>query len=262
MALPLINPKVLAALKAIQDGKRKPIVVTNPNDPRLKAYQDSADLYNYTKLQKTLEKPENVNRDRSFWDATFNDKETLLTKQGLVNAEILAKKSKELVKNNPRLKFGLYANPVATEKHYDENKSHDIYNPNIRPMGQWFGTGKNNDYSNVQPQQPVILQTSIPAPIQTPAPKPVVVVQKTPPPPVIQRTPVVVPAKIPIKLAPTNFTQPLPATPAPQPVSVAQPVQPAPPNKPDSLWAPGQRYSLKDEKVRRMLKAIQSLKRQ
>lgn len=43
----VIAPAMLETLKRIQDDKaRKAIVVSNPNDPRLKAYQDSLALYN------------------------------------------------------------------------------------------------------------------------------------------------------------------------------------------------------------------------
>lgn len=47
----VIKPAMLEALKRIQEEKaRKPIVVTNPNDPRLKAYQDSINVH---ELQKS-----------------------------------------------------------------------------------------------------------------------------------------------------------------------------------------------------------------
>jgi len=231
MAQPPINPKVLAALKAIQDGKRKPIVVTNPNDPRLKAYQDSLATY----------------------ERNVVDPYTLSTKK-----------------------------LIPLPKRIDQSWA----DRGIMPI-LWRGTTHEGTPFFKNPEQPVVLQTPPLKPVDTIG-KNVPLVQNgktigmwnerlggtpmankqavvTPKPVVVQRTPVVIPAKIPIKLAPTNFVAPLPATPAPQPITVtppSQPIQPAPPNKPDSLWGPGQRYSLKDEKVRRMLKAIQSLKRQ
>jgi len=239
MAQPPINPKVLAALKAVAAAKRKPIVVTNPNDPRLKAYQDSARLHEKSMVGE------------KYWN------EAILN-IGEVDPELFGK-DLGIVKTAPKGRFGENNNLVQD---YNQTVEGKLIKPIAPIQYHKYETGygkpaaKNvkrlDDGSNSfyyvanykKPEQPVVLQT--------PTPKPAVV----------QRTPVVVPAKIPIKLAPTNFVAPLPATPAPQPVAVAQPVQPPPPNKPDSLWAPGQRYSLKDEKVRRMLKAIQSLKRQ
>lgn len=43
---PKINPKVLAAFKAVAAAKRKPIFVTDPNDPRIRMYEDSLALHN------------------------------------------------------------------------------------------------------------------------------------------------------------------------------------------------------------------------
>jgi len=220
MAQPPINPKVLAALKAVAAAKRKPIVVTNPNDPRLKAYQDSA----------------NVNNLQKYEIANWN----------------------KLVKMTPAQRNAFYEKEhIANATDPDQlryNQKTSKYNLKIPDKDlSMIGTTQFIDSPGIRQFKP----KPFPAPEQ-----PVVFQKPAPKPAVVQRTPVVVPAKIPIKLAPTNFVAPLPATPAPQPVAVAQPTQPPPPNKPDSLWAPGQRYSIKDEKVRRMLKAIQSLKRQ
>jgi len=65
-------------------------------------------------------------------------------------------------------------------------------------------------------------------------------------------------APLPIKMVPTNIAPVLQPNPTPIPVAVPM-AKPA--GKPDSIWGPGERYSLKDEKVRQMLKTIQKLKK-
>jgi len=239
MALPPINPKVLAALKAIQDGKRKPIVVTNPNDPRLKAYQDSASNYqNNSPIEKLL-KVANKN------DVPFYSKyeKGNIPKQFVKNGmEPLAVFVPDEAKRQIAIKEYQNAKGSESAKRRNEFLKNDVYYPVLDKKGNAIKDATGNEIrrgfvSFKEPEQPVVL-----------AP----------------RTPIIVPAKIPIKIAPTNFTQPLPTTPAPQPVAVVQPqpvpvAQPA--ARPDSLWGPGQRYSLKEAKVRQMLKAIERLKK-
>ena len=50
-------------MKAVKkDPPRKPIIVTNPNDPRLKAYQDSLTSYNLAPAynKQTLSSPTDI----------------------------------------------------------------------------------------------------------------------------------------------------------------------------------------------------------
>jgi hypothetical protein len=140
--------------------KRKPITVTDPNDPRLNAYKDSSDLYNYTILQKQLEHqsdfiPTNIS------ELLTTGKSVKLTEEGNINKMILTAKGRSLLKNNPRLQKGLVGHPVPTDDMYGEEGSFDIQHPTIKPKGTWRGTALNNDYSNVKPVQPVIYQKPV-----------------------------------------------------------------------------------------------------
>jgi len=285
MAQPPINPKVLAALKAVAAAKRKPIVVTNPTT------QDSVDILNNTLALEKYFANKNyklTSKDKEVYDKNSTigkkldeDYEYFLKKPNITipnknsdGVEILSgQAAKDLYRKvkdknqlyqreeastvldtkSPMALYDRRISPQFSSKYENVNQADPLFGDVVRIST--YDPIAVKPISMMTPQERAIRAAKYPEP--NPKPSPPVT-----PPPVVQRTPVVVPAKIPIKLAPTNFTQPLPATPAPQPVAVAQPVQPAPPNKPDSLWAPGQRYSIKDEKVRRMLKAIQSLKRQ
>jgi len=129
-----------------QNGTTKKPLYVDKDDPkgmeRYQAFNDSLSLYNYNKLQKKLEKEGELD-----------------TSKGIIAKNILAKESKRMVKeSNGRLKFGLYFHPFATEEMYDTNASHDIYSKKIKPKGEWQGFAKNNDYSNVKPQQQVIVK--------------------------------------------------------------------------------------------------------
>lgn len=133
----------------------KSIIVSDPKDIRLQMYNDSLSLYNYDQLQRKYDTRKDL-RELSVYEQLFGgDKFTDVGKQ---HQNELLNIAKNLIKSSPNLKIGLDSMPVASLKDYAENGSTDIYSPNIKPKGEWMGTGKNSDYSNVKPVQPVIYQ--------------------------------------------------------------------------------------------------------
>jgi hypothetical protein len=124
--------------------KKKPIYVNDPNDSRLQAYNDSLTLYNFYNKQRKLESikdilpfTRNPNRDNNQKEL-FND-------------------AKRIVNTNPNIKFGISGlTKQKTEQDYKISGSPDILHKTIKPDGTWMGEGANNNYSNVNPEQPYI----------------------------------------------------------------------------------------------------------
>jgi hypothetical protein len=130
--------------------KKKPIVVSDKNDPRYKAYQDSLDIYNnFINVNKQLSEKYKTNE--------FYTKKTEYRKNpdGSICYECI---KQEALKKNIKGKF------------YDKNNQ--LVSPNINPKGR-INYLKDNllfddsqivlqDYSNVKPKQQVILQEKKP----------------------------------------------------------------------------------------------------
>jgi hypothetical protein len=152
-----------------QNGGKTPLYVESKNDPRYRAYQDSLSLYNYNKLQRKLENPGEEND--SFLNTFGLDSAVEETKRKQKILEAAAKKA--VKESDGRIKFGTNYNkdePKFTKDRrgnisknetplegYEKRGSWDIYNPNILPKGTWKGLAINEDYSNVKPQQQVIV---------------------------------------------------------------------------------------------------------
>lgn len=149
-------------IKAQKGLQFPPIYVNNPNDPRLKSYNDSLSLYNFTQLQKQLEKKENNAKEivnPSLWQQLTGNYNRLTTegqrKQNILKAEAL-----KAIKNSDTIKSGVFSSPIkAPFAEYNNRGSYDIYSEKIKPLADWIGYAKNNDYSNVNPQQQIILGT-------------------------------------------------------------------------------------------------------
>jgi hypothetical protein len=158
------------------DGKTLPPIYTN--DPRkVRAYNDSLVLSNFSKLQHQLE-PTVTN-----WMNPFASNKT----QRNQGQFILEKVAQDLVNNNsnidwelgrysgtgakfiknssknPNIKKGyimeqyypeIWKDEIVPE--YIENQSPDIIHKTIKPVGHWWGRGQNNEY--ISPVQPYILQ--------------------------------------------------------------------------------------------------------
>ena len=165
-----------------QNGGTQPIVVTDPNDPRLQAYNDSLALHNYSQLQHKLE-PNTLD-----WYNPFTSKETdkklsegqfELQKEAQNN--VLANNNMFWMDNryagtgsifpkgstkNTNVKSGhimdIYFPEIWGEEavpYFVESNSPDIGHINIKPTGTWWGKGLNFDYQ--KPTQPVVYQKPV-----------------------------------------------------------------------------------------------------
>lgn len=142
-----------------QDVKPKVFTDLNEYNKAKQAYNDSTDLYNYTILQKKLEKQSNF-VPTGFMDLLTTGRSVKLNEEGEKAKNILNKEAKRILVNNKNLRKGLVGQPVPTDEMYGEEGSYDINSPKIKPIGTWKGTALNNDYSNVKPVQPVVYQNS------------------------------------------------------------------------------------------------------
>ena len=307
MENPPIDPNVLAALKALNGGGgRKPIVVSNPNDPRLKAYRDSLALHNNSVLSNNLfKKGLTKNQGLDLADKQYeedskpnspynrltrlNKKEPTTTRQG---KPLLYTDTKEIGSFNEVYKKP--EQPVILQRN----------NGNLRPDGTpkgkgFFGEIKRPDgkvstelsisSGDIIPGKEVLIPTMVPTLTNaevsyllsgkynpkarqgmddvisrkaidfarkraankqpffaTPQEEGRAVPFVPPPPDLLQ------PRQAPMNIAPSW------AAPAPN-VASAPMAQPAQGMNP--IWGPGPRYSIKDEGVKQMLRAIQNIKR-
>ena len=152
-------------------GTRKPIGISDPKEYkyRKQMYDDSLALYNYTQIQKDLEQ-DSDHYQPSVWERLSPSGYPALTKQGRKDQNVLKNRAARIVNSSPDIKYGLYSSkdkpskktrsgkPLhGTRESYLKNGSWDVYHPKIKPDGEWLGTARNNDYSNVKPVQPVYL---------------------------------------------------------------------------------------------------------
>lgn len=147
--------------KSILYDNKKPLYVNSKKDPRYQAYQDSLALYNYTKLQKSIEPPRS--RFNSIISSIWPTPRQLLKNLTPVQQKqqgTLTKLASNIVRNsNGRIKFGL-AQSNKKDSLPKDTYSVDIFSPTIDYSNLYFGdlNFTNADYSNVKPQQPVIVQ--------------------------------------------------------------------------------------------------------
>lgn len=193
--------------------KPKPIFVSSLNDPRLQRYNDSADLYNYYNIQRSLESRNDFS-NASWFDLNFLGASDL-TPSGIQRQKQLNQQALSILSKNPRLRTGLYSAGYVPLASYN-GRTIDINHPNIKPRGQWFGIAYNNDYSNVKPKQEVIYNPTPPTPVVSntkpkPKPKPPVAKVKKPislSPPVkesvVKTTPVATSTTTPTTTTPTK----------------------------------------------------------
>lgn len=159
--------------------------------------QDSLDLYNYYKLQRQLEKPDNIRRSTPEEYKRTNSVFSL-TNEGAAAKNKLDKLALEILQRNKNIKPGTYprqVSPITTVidgqkvilkqptytnqqqiDNYLKSGSFDIYHPLIKPKGYWSSYAENNEYSNVKPKpKPVIKRKAVEvveplAPRQAPSP--------------------------------------------------------------------------------------------
>jgi hypothetical protein len=329
MAYPPINPELVKALLKLRE--RKPIVVSDPKDPRLKAYQDSARLYNQGEKRlkdfkeygdknnlKFVERPNENNYlpvehkkiapinitgfVYNFNPENLKEQPSVVTKDNKLNKKIYPEASdfqRKLGMPHSAL-IPIYKKPEqpvilqrnnGTTRPDGTTKGKGFFGEVKRPDGN-ISTELSISTSDIIPGKEALIPTMVPT-LTHPEVQHLLSGKYNPQArqgvdDIISRKaidfarqraakklpffatpqeegkfrPQAVP--VPALLTPKQVPIPqaaLPATPAPQPVAVAQPVQPAPPAKPDSLWGPGQRYSINDPKVQQMLRALKILKK-
>ena len=281
---------MLEALKRIQE-KRKPIVVSNPNDPRLKAYQDSLGLYNSTDAaKKFLNQTPMFNLDKEKQLGKINpDKKNNISSIGSIfyddKADIYNYKKPEqpviLARPLPILPPDINRPATVNGKQVGTWNMKLASLPPQKPTYQQFLKTANQDYigpdynlEDAYKELPLkVMQAWAKDPEKNHLPD----TYKLPNHPTFSNeskyyrqgmkagrwegdnfVPIPAVAPLPIKMVPTNIAPVL--QPNPTPIPVAAPMA-IPPRGKDSIWGPGERYSLKDEKVRQMLKVIQKLKK-
>lgn len=137
------------------------LYVNTPNDPRLRSYQDSSDLYNFYKTQKTLERQGDF-VPTNFLELLKTGESVKLSDEGKRRRDLVTKAAKEILSRNKNIQVGLMGNPTPPISEYDERGSYDLIHPKIKPRGVWMGTAMNNDYSNVNPKRRVEYVSDIP----------------------------------------------------------------------------------------------------
>jgi hypothetical protein len=126
-----------------------PIKVTDPNDPRLRAYNDSNELYNYSNNQlKKAIKPD------------FNLSKEILNRrrQDIKNVKTLYPDTKFIKKGNIT-KYHYF----DSNDRYDANAVDDLFHSTIKPIKSYVNQGKNFLETNIndvykKPVQPVVYQ--------------------------------------------------------------------------------------------------------
>jgi hypothetical protein len=199
--------------------------------------QDSLDLYNYYKLQKQIEKADQI-RKSTPEEYEKTNQVFVLKKEGDEAKKKLDKLALEIMQRNKNIKPGTYPDENQVQSadiikdgkkvtikrlkfsneqkidNYLKSGSFDIYHPSIKPKGYWDSYAENNDYSNVNPVKPT------PAPV-----KPEIIVPKA-------LTP---------KAANYNFTGPdVVDNRKPEMVSIPKPAQKPPP----AMQYPGMNQNL------------------
>lgn len=137
-----------------REEAKNTLYVNNPNDPRLQAYRDSSDLYNFYKTQKSLERSSDF-VPTNFIELLKTGESIKLSDEGKRRRDLVTKAAKEILARNKNIQVGLIDNPTPPISEYDERGSYDIIHPKIKPKGTWSGTALNNDYSNVNPKRTV-----------------------------------------------------------------------------------------------------------
>lgn len=164
-------------VRKFKDGgsTNPPIHVSNPNDPRLRAYEDSLALSNFSKLQHKLEPPlsnwlnpfaKNVderNKGQFILEKTAQDLVNNNSNISWESSRYAGTGAKFIVdsRRNPNIKKGYVMDQYWPEiwkdeiiPEYVDNQSPDIIHKTIKPIGHWWGRGQNNEY--IAPVQPYI----------------------------------------------------------------------------------------------------------
>lgn len=164
-------------IRKFKDGgsTNPPIYVTDPNDPRLRAYEDSLALSNFSKLQHKLEPPlsnwlnpfaKNVderNKGQFILEKTAQDLVNNNSNISWESSRYAGTGAKFIVdsRRNPNIKKGYVMDQYWPEiwkdeiiPEYVDNQSPDIIHKTIKPIGHWWGRGQNNEY--IAPVQPYI----------------------------------------------------------------------------------------------------------
>ena len=181
MAYPPVDPKVLAALKRIQEDKaRKPIVVSDPKDPRLKAYRDSLGLYKAYQMQDKLMGPGNKVLPNKVGKNDWTTKE--LKDRRVQTPSVWFDKSVHMVSDDFQSQkhqftddrtgkkaytmsgdesdeklINYYKKLGFTDKNIMYHSSPDVVSDKIRPIAN-YNDGRAMSPVYKKPEQPVVLQ--------------------------------------------------------------------------------------------------------
>lgn len=168
--------------KKQQEKPRKPIIVTDKNDPRLRAYNDSLNLYNYSKLQQQLTKPltyekvpinatfekDNYPRQKRLedykkqllealnnkvikkedYDLMIKNSENLSGVSKSTTDKALQKKGDDIIKNNPNFYW------------MNDENSPDLFHKKIKPVKSYTASSDKGARNWIfkEPTQPVVYQ--------------------------------------------------------------------------------------------------------
>jgi hypothetical protein len=135
-----IDPKNIGYIKPFADGGKVPIKVTDPNDPRLRAYNDSNDLYNSTNLLKkniikygSWNTPKELNLyKKNVVDLSKVNREGLPDNRPIGKTDIdvsYGKNTDETKRINRQVSFNMYKKPVQP---YVYEKSKPVIEQNIQ----------------------------------------------------------------------------------------------------------------------------------
>jgi hypothetical protein len=172
------GPHPYKGLKRAQKGGRQPITVTNPNDPRLKAYNDSLNLFkayefqkknaNYKPLLEEYSKSLATTRAPMTPEQLGKIREKNMGKVGATQKLVRAYDYNSF-KKNPSQNFDPMKTKLGDNKIYDyyrslsfnepvaigKYSSPDIVHKNIRPVGEYFdGIATSPVYK--KPVQPIV----------------------------------------------------------------------------------------------------------
>lgn len=161
----------------------KDLKVDSKDHPRYQAYQDSLSLYNYNKMQRSIEKENDTPGILDRFKYSDKELKERIDKRAQVNKKLFEEADK-ITKLSPNIRFGMYrgqqrakeinvrakekeriSNDVSIDEQqrnrYKAGNSSDIYSPNIAPEGTWQGYAMNEDYSNVKPNQKVVVNENL-----------------------------------------------------------------------------------------------------
>lgn len=132
----------------MQKGGRAPIYVDNPNDPRLKAFKDSASVYNdFLRLKKMMDSKYSSNEDYYVKKEDYPRNPDGSICYNCIKKEAERKKAKDQFYSKDKQGFTQLVDPNIDPGGYiNYLKDNPVFDESV---------GKFQDYSNARPKQPV-----------------------------------------------------------------------------------------------------------